>query len=123
MQTPVIVSARRTPIGKYLGSFKDTPAVQLGATAVQAALKDAGVAPAAVDYVIFGQARQAGNGPNPARQVVVKAGLPHEVPAMTINQACASGLQAIALAAESVMLGRSEVVVAGGMENMTRVPF
>ncbi len=118
-----IVSAKRTPIGKYLGAFKDVPAVELGKAAVRAALADAKASADKVDVCVVGHARQAGCGPNPARQVSIGAGLPHEVPAYTVNQACASGLRAIALAAQEIELGRAHVAVAGGMESMTRVPY
>lgn len=118
-----IVSAVRTPIGKFGGSLADLTAAQIGTVAARAALERAGVAPAEVGEVFFGNARQAGGGPNPARQVGVKAGLPFEVPAVTINQACGSGLRAIFMAAEAIMLGRSSVVLAGGTENMSRVPY
>ncbi len=118
-----LLSARRTPIGKFFGAFAQTPAAELGATAVKAALADARLAADQVDELIFGHGRQAGNGPNPARQVVRRAGLPDAVPAFTVNQACASGLKSIALARQAILMGEADVVVAGGMESMTRVPF
>lgn len=117
-----VVSARRTPIGKFLGAFSKTTAVELGMAAARAALADAGVQGDQVDEVILGNARQAGLGPNPARQVGVGLGLPVEVPAMTINQACASGLQTMLLARDRIRLGDADIVLAGGMESMTRVP-
>jgi acetyl-CoA C-acetyltransferase len=119
----VILGAARTPIGRYGGSLKDTHPAELGAVAVRAALARAGVPASAVDEVVIGHARQAGSGPNPARQVGHRAGLPHAVPAQTINKACASGLQAIATAAQSLMLGESSVAVAGGIESMSRMPY
>src|SRR5512134_58815 len=118
----VIVGAARTPIGRYGGAFRTTHPAELGAVAARAALERAGVDPAAVDEVIMGHGRQAGSGPNPARQVGARAGLPHTVAAQTINQACASGMQAIASAARSIMLGEAELVVAGGIESMRRMP-
>jgi len=119
----VILGAARTPIGRYGGSLKDTHPADLGAVAVRAALERAGVPATAVDEVVIGHGRQAGSGPNPARQVGHRAGLPHAVPAQTINKACASGLQAIATAAQSLMLGESAVAVAGGIESMSRMPY
>ncbi len=123
MQDVVIAAARRTPIGKFLGSFADVSAAELGGVAVRAAIASVGLQPDAVDELIFGCARQAGNGPNIARQIVRRAGLPDAVPAFTVNKACASGIKAIALAHQAVALGEADVVVAGGTENMTRVPF
>jgi acetyl-CoA C-acetyltransferase len=119
----VIVGARRTPIGRYGGSFRSVHPAELGATAARAALDTAGVAPDAVDEVLIGHGRQAGSGPNPARQVVRRAGLPDTVPAQTINKACASGMQAVATGAQSIMLGEADVVVAGGIESMSRMPY
>jgi acetyl-CoA C-acetyltransferase len=118
-----VVSARRTPIGRYGGGLASVPAVELGRTAVAAALEDAGIAGDRVDQLILGMARQAGNGPNPARQVALGAGLPHEATAWTLNQACASGLAAIDRARDLILLGRADVVVAGGSESMSRVPY
>jgi acetyl-CoA C-acetyltransferase len=118
-----LVASARTPIGKFLGSFADTTAAELGMAATRGLLERAGVAPADVDELIYGCARQAGGGPNMARQVLVGSGIPNERPAFTVNQACGSGLQAILLAADHIRLGRARVVVAGGAENMTRVPF
>jgi acetyl-CoA C-acetyltransferase len=119
----VILSARRTPIGKYGGSFRDLHPAELGAVAARAAIADAGVAPADVDEVLMGHGRQAGSGPNPARQVGHRAGVSNEAPAYTINKACASGLQAIVSGAQSIALGESDVVVAGGIESMSRMPY
>ena len=119
----VILGAARTPIGRYGGSLKDMHPAELGAVAVRAALERAGVPPEAVDEVLIGHGRQAGSGPNPARQVGHRAGLPDTAPAQTINKACASGLQAIASGAQSILLGESAVVVAGGIESMSRMPY
>jgi acetyl-CoA C-acetyltransferase len=118
-----ILAARRTPIGKFLGSLAGIPAVELGAIAVRATLADAGIGPADVDLVVFGHARQAGNGPNPARQVQKRAGIPLDRVAYTVNQACASGLLAIDLARKAVDCGEARIAVAGGMENMSRTPY
>lgn len=118
-----ILEAKRTPIGKFLGAFRSHSAVKLGADVARAVIASSGVAAGDVDEVVFGHARQAGNGPNPARQVGVRSGIPETVPGFTINAACGSGLRAIALGADSIRLGRASVVVAGGMENMSQVPF
>jgi acetyl-CoA C-acetyltransferase len=119
----VIVGAARTPIGRYGGAFRNVHPSELGAVAAGAALGRAGVDPSMVDEALIGHARQAGSGPNPARQVVRRAGLPDAVPAQTINKACASGMQAIASGAQSIMLGESDVVLAGGIESMSRMPY
>jgi len=119
----VIVGAARTPIGRYGGAFRSTHPAELGAVSTRAALQRAGLDPARVEAAVFGHARQAGSGPNPARQVVRRAGLPDSVPAQTINKACASGMQAIADAAQSIMLGEYEIAVAGGIESMSRMPY
>jgi acetyl-CoA C-acetyltransferase len=123
MERAVIIEGARTPVGKFMGGFSDVPAVDLGIRAVQAALERAVVEPARVDELVFGHARQAGNGPNPARQVAYRSGLGEEKPAFTVNMACGSGLKAIQVAAEQIILGNADVVVAGGQENMTRTPF
>jgi acetyl-CoA C-acetyltransferase len=123
MEQAVIVEGARTPIGKFLGSFADTTAVELGAFAAVEALRRAGVAPEDVDQTIIGHARQAGNGPNTGRQVSIRAGVPQEVSAYNVNIACGSGMKAVQLAAQQIALGDSEVVLAGGIENMTRVPY
>jgi acetyl-CoA C-acetyltransferase len=119
----VILSAARTPIGRYGGSFKDIHPAELGAVASRAAIERAGIAAADVDEVILGHGRQAGSGPNPARQVGHRAGIPAKAPAQTVNKACASGLQAIASGAQAIMLGESDVVLAGGIESMSRMPY
>jgi len=123
MERVAILASARTPIGKFMGSFADLTAADLGAVAVRGVLERARVAPDAVDELIFGCARQAGGGPNMARQVLMKAGIPEERPAFTVNQACGSGLQSILLAAERIRLGKARIVVAGWSENMTRVPY
>jgi acetyl-CoA C-acetyltransferase len=123
MERAVIVEGARTPVGKFLGAFSEVPAVDLGIIATKAALIRAGVEASQVDELVFGHARQAGNGPNPARQVAYRSGLGEEKPAFTVNMACGSGMKAIQVAAEQIMLGNAEVVVAGGQENMTRTPF
>src|SRR5712692_8672012 len=123
MERVVIVEGARTPIGKFMGSFSEVPAVDLGVHATTAAIARAGLEPADVDELVFGHARQAGNGPNPARQVAYRSGLGEEKPAFTANMACGSGTKAIQLAAQQIALGEAEVVVAGGQENMTRTPF
>jgi acetyl-CoA C-acetyltransferase len=123
VERPVILEGARTPIGKFLGSFSELPAVDLGVLAVKEALRRARVEPDQVEQTIIGHARQAGNGPNTGRQVSVKSGIPQEVSAFNVNMACASGMKAVQLGAQQIMLGEAEVVVVGGMENMTRVPF
>jgi acetyl-CoA C-acetyltransferase len=119
----MIVAGARTPIGKFGGAFKDVPAVSLGAHAIRAALDRAGVAGKDVDYVIMGQVLQAGAGQITARQAAIEAGIPPEVPALTINKVCLSGLNAIALADQLIRAGEVEVVVAGGMESMSEAPY
>jgi len=123
VERAVIIEGARTPIGKFLGSFADTTTVELGTMAAAEALRRSNVEPGAVDQTIIGHARQAGNGPNTGRQVSVRAGVPKEVSGYNVNIACGSGMKAVQLAAQQIALGDSEVVLAGGMENMTRVPF
>jgi acetyl-CoA C-acetyltransferase len=123
VETAVIVEGARTPIGRFLGSYAELPAVDLGVLAAEEAMRRAGVEPDAVDQTIFGHARQAGNGPNTGRQVSVRAGVPVEVSAYNVNIACGSGMKALQLGAQQIALGDAEVVLVGGMENMTRVPF
>jgi acetyl-CoA C-acetyltransferase len=118
----VILGAARTPIGRYGGTLRNTHPAELGARAARAALERAGVARDDVDEVFVGHGRQAGSGPNPARQVGRRAGLPDAVPAQTINQACASGLQAVALGAQAIQVGQSRMVLSGGIESMSRMP-
>jgi acetyl-CoA C-acetyltransferase len=119
----LIVGAARTPIGRYGGTLRDTHPAELGACAARAALDRAAVPAEAVDEVFIGHGRQAGSGPNPGRQVGRRAGLRDATPAMTINQACASGLQAVALGAQAIVTGQSSVVLAGGIESMSRMPY
>ncbi len=119
----MIVAGARTPFGKFGGAFKDVAAVSLGAHAIRAALERAGVEPGQVDYVIMGQVLQAGAGQITARQAAIEAGIPQEVPALTINKVCLSGLNAIALADQLIRAGEVEVVVAGGMESMSEAPY
>jgi acetyl-CoA C-acetyltransferase len=123
MQDIFILSAVRTPVGKYGGSLRDFTAPELGTIAARAALERAGVAPDEVDEVIFGHGRQAGSGPNPARQIAFRAGIPERVPAYTVNKACASGLKAIVLGYQEIVLGNAEVILAGGTEAMSRMPY
>ena len=123
MEDAVIVSAVRTPVGSFGGYYKDVPATELGTHAIRAALERAGVAPDEVEEVILGCVLQAGLGQNPARQAAMGAGIPKEVPSTTINMLCGSGLKSVALAAQMIRAGDVEVVVAGGMENMTRAPY
>ncbi|HEX2088672.1 MAG TPA: acetyl-CoA C-acetyltransferase [Actinomycetota bacterium] len=123
MTPSVIVDGARTPIGKFGGSFRDIPAVRLGGHAIKEALRRSGVSPEQVDYVIMGQVLQAGAGQITARQAAVEAGIPKEVPAITINKVCLSGLNAIALADQLIRAGEVEVVVAGGMESMDMAPY
>lgn len=118
----VITHALRTPIGKFAGALSSLSAVELGTHAVRAVVKQSGLDPALVSEIYFGHARQAGCGPNPARQVAIRAGLPEAVIATTVNMACASGMRAITLGAQSILNGDSEIVVAGGMESMSNVP-
>ena len=119
----VISTPLRTGIGTFGGALKDIPASDLGATVAKAVLQRSGLDPKRVDQVIVGNVLQAGQGMNPGRQVAIKAGLPHGVPGMTINRVCGSGLQAVLLAAQEVLLGNADVVLAGGMENMDQAPF
>jgi len=119
----VILGAARTPIGRFGGSLKDIHAAELGAVAARAALARAGITAADVQEVLMGHGRPAGVGPNPARQVAHRTGVPHTAPAYTINKACAGGMQALASGASSIMLGESDIVLAGGIENMSRVPY
>ena len=119
----MILAGARTPIGKFAGAFKDVPAVTLGGHAIRAALERAGVEGKEVDYVIMGQVLQAGAGQITARQAAIEGGIPQEVPAITINKVCLSGLNAIALADQLIRAGEVEVVVAGGMESMSEAPY
>lgn len=123
MPEAFILSATRTPVGKYLGGLSDLSAPQLGAATVAEALRRAGVAASEVDEVIMGNVLQAGVGQNPARQAAIKAGLPDTIAAFTVNKVCGSGLKAVMLAAQAIRAGDAEVVVAGGMESMSRAPY
>jgi acetyl-CoA C-acetyltransferase len=123
METAVILEGARTPIGKFLGGLSEVTTVELGTLAAKEAMRRSNVEPEEIDQTIFGHARQAGNGPNTGRQVSVRSGVPNEVSAYNVNIACGSGMKAIQLGAQQIMLGDSEVVLVGGMENMTRVPF
>src|SRR5438445_5181522 len=119
----VVSTPLRTAIGTFGGQLKDTPAVELGATIAAEVLTRSGLNVDQVDQVIVGNVLQAGQGMNPGRQVALKAGLPSSVPGMTINRVCGSGLQAIVSASQQVALGESDVVMAGGIENMDQAPF
>ncbi len=123
MERVAVVAAVRTPIGRFLGSFLDLSAADLGVAATRAAIERAGIQPSDVDELIFGCARQAGGGPNVARQVLVRSGIPQERPAFTVNQACGSGLQSILIGSERIRAGTARLVLAGGTESMTRVPY
>ena len=123
LQEAVIVSAVRTAIGTYGGGLAEVPAVKLGEICIRAALERADLKPGQVDEVIMGNVLQAGLGQNPARQAAVNAGLPVEIPALAINKVCGSGLKAVALAAQAIKLGDADIVVAGGMESMSRAPY
>jgi acetyl-CoA C-acetyltransferase len=122
-ESVVVTHAVRTAVGKFLGQYTEVSAVDLGVAAVRGLLARVGIPSERVDAAVFGCARQAGLGPNPGRQVAVKAGIPVERPALTVNMACGSGLWALIQAAQMIRLGEASVVVAGGFENMTRVPF
>lgn len=123
MREVVIVSAVRTAIGTFGGSLKDVPAAELGAIVIKEAVSKAGIKPELVEEVVMGNVIQAGQGQNVARQAAIKAGLPVEIPSMTINKVCGSGLRSVALAAQMIKAGDCDVVVAGGMENMSAAPY
>src|SRR6476646_353939 len=123
MRDTVIVSAVRTPIGKFLGALKSFPAPALGAMVVREAVRRAGIDPALVDECIMGNVVAAGEGQNPARQAALNGGLADRVAAMTINKVCGSGLKAVMLAAQGLATGDSEIAVAGGMESMSNTPY
>jgi acetyl-CoA C-acetyltransferase len=118
-----ILSAVRTPIGKFGGSLASMTAADMGVVAAKAAIERAGVEPAQVEETIFGNARQAGGGPNPARQISIRSGIPQEVPAYTVNKACASGLKSIALAYQEIATANLDCALAGGTESMSRLPY
>src|SRR6266513_1466725 len=123
MTSSVIVAGARTPIGKFAGGFKDLAAVDLGAAAIREAVSRAGVSPEQIEYVLMGQVLQGGAGQITARQAAIKAGIPKEIPSITINKVCLSGLNAIALADQLIRAGEIEIAVAGGMESMTGAPY
>jgi len=123
LQGVYLLSAVRTPIGKFGGTLASQSAADLGVTAAKAAMERAGVSPEQVEETIFGNARQAGGGPNVARQISVRSGVPQEVPAFTVNKACASGMKAIALAHQAITLGDASCILAGGTESMSRLPY
>jgi acetyl-CoA C-acetyltransferase len=118
-----LISPTRTPIGKFGGGLASLTAPQLGTASAKATVERSGIDPNAIDEVIFGNARQAGVGPNSARQIAIKSGLRHEVPAYTVNQACGSGLRAVMNAADAIRLGHASVVLAGGTESMSNTPY
>jgi len=123
LQAIYILSAVRTPIGKFGGSLASLTAADMGVVAAKAAMERAGIQPEQVDETIFGNARQAGGGPNPARQISIRSGVPQEVPAFTVNKACASGLKSIALAYQAIAVGDASCILAGGTESMSRLPY
>ena len=123
MTDAYILSAVRTPIGKFGGSLASMSAADMGVVAAKAAMERAGVEPAQVEETIFGNARQAGGGPNPARQISIRSGVPQSVPAYTVNKACASGMKSIALACQEIVTGNLDCVLAGGAESMSRLPY
>jgi acetyl-CoA C-acetyltransferase len=123
MRSVFIASAARTSIGKFGGALASFSAADLGVIAVKEALSRAAIEPAAVNEVIIGHARAAGNGPNPARQISFRSGVPQEISAYTVNKACGSGLKAIILGYQEILLGNSEIIVAGGTESMSNVPY
>ncbi len=119
----VIVSAVRTPVGAFNGALSQIPAVELGALVIKEAMQRAGIAPEQVDEVIMGNVLQGALGQNPARQAAIKAGVPQEVPAWTLNKVCGSGLKAVVAAAQAILAGDADIIVAGGMENMSLAPY
>jgi len=123
LQDVYILSAVRTPIGKFGGSLASMTAADMGVVAAKAAMERAGVQPGRIDETIFGNARQAGGGPNPARQISIRSGIPQEVPAYTVNKACASGVKSIALGFQEIATGSLDCVLAGGTESMSRLPY
>jgi acetyl-CoA C-acetyltransferase len=123
MEEVVVVSAVRTPIGSFGGSLKEIPAHRLGSIAISEAVKRAQISPSDVEEVIMGNVLQAGQGQNPARQAAMGAGIPQETPAFTVNKVCASGLKAVILGAQAISLGDAQILVAGGMENMSMTPY
>src|ERR1051326_9271198 len=123
MKNVYLAGAVRKPIGKFGGTLQSWTAADMGTAVAKEALRRANVAATEINDSIWGCARQAGGGPNVARQITFRAGVPQTVPAFTVNQACGSGLKAIILAAQEIMLGRADAVLAGGTESMSRVPY
>src|SRR5438270_9877074 len=123
MQGVYILSAVRTPIGKFGGSLASMTAADMGAVAAKSAIERARIRPEQVEETIIGNARQAGGGPNPARQISIRSGVPQEVPAYTVNKACASGIKSIALGFQEIATGNLDCVLAGGAESMSRLPY
>jgi len=123
LQGVYILSAVRTPIGKFGGAMASLTAADMGVVAAKAAIERAGIQPEQVEETIFGNARQAGGGPNPARQISIRSGVPQEVAAFTVNKACASGMKSIALAYQAILLGDASCILAGGTESMSRLPY
>jgi acetyl-CoA C-acetyltransferase len=123
LQAAYILSAVRTPIGKFGGSLASLTAADMGVAAAKAAIERSQVQPEQIEETIFGNARQAGGGPNPARQIAIRSGVPQESPAFTVNKACASGLKSIALAYQSIAIGDASCILAGGTESMSRLPY
>src|SRR6202521_2042891 len=123
LQAVYILSAVRTPIGKFGGSLASLTAADMGVVAAKTAIERGGIQPEQIEETIFGNARQAGGGTNPARQISIRSGVPQEVPAFTVNKACASGLKSIALAYQAILLGDANCILAGGTESMSRVPY
>jgi acetyl-CoA C-acetyltransferase len=123
LQPVYILSAVRTPIGKFGGSLSALTAADMGVVAAKAAIERARIQPDQIEETVFGNARQAGGGPNPARQISIRSGAPQEAPAFTVNKACASGMKAIALAYQAILLGESSCILAGGAESMSRLPY
>src|SRR6202167_2065068 len=123
LQAVYILSGVQTPIGKFGGALASLTAADMGVVAARAAMKRAGIRPEQVEESIFGNARQAGGGPNPARQISVRSGVPQEIPGFTVNKACASGMKSIALAYHAILLGDASCILAGGTESMSRLPY
>ena len=119
----VAISAVRTAMGKFGGTLKDIPSYDLGAVVVREAVNRASITSDKVDDVILGSCRQAGNGPNPARTASVKGGIPESVPVITLNMACPSGMRALTFATQSIRLGEAEIVVVGGFDSMSTIPY
>ena len=119
----VIISACRTAMGKFGGTLKDIPSFDIGGVAIKAAIERAKINPSQIDDVILGSCRQAGNGPNPARTAAIRGGVPSSVPVVTLNMACPSGMRSVAFASQSIRLGEAEIVVTGGFDNMSSIPY